>query len=78
MSKALSPAIQARTDTERLHICTSRFFGSFVVVRLGSFDDFPFLSDQKLRIFFYRKQRRELAGCDGNFLSFARFIGQIP
>ncbi|KAL0918333.1 hypothetical protein M5K25_010337 [Dendrobium thyrsiflorum] len=47
----------------RLHICTSRFFGSFDAVRLGSFDDFPFLSDWKLR-HFYPKQRRELAGCE--------------
>ncbi|KAH0460327.1 hypothetical protein IEQ34_010990 [Dendrobium chrysotoxum] len=37
--------------------------GSFVAVRLRSFDDFPFLSDRKLR-HFDRKQQRELAGCE--------------
>ncbi|KAI0493049.1 hypothetical protein KFK09_027327 [Dendrobium nobile] len=42
-------------------------------VRLRSFDDFPLLSDRKLRNF-----DRELAGCEGNFLPFARFFGQIP
>ncbi|KAI0520365.1 hypothetical protein KFK09_007837 [Dendrobium nobile] len=43
--------------------CTSRFFGSFVAVRLRSFDDVPFLSDQTLQ-HFDRKQRRELARCE--------------
>ncbi|KAH0467634.1 hypothetical protein IEQ34_002667 [Dendrobium chrysotoxum] len=45
----------------RCRDCTRRFFGSFVAVRLRSFDDFPFLSDRKLR-HFDRKQQRELAG----------------
>ncbi|KAL0911451.1 hypothetical protein M5K25_019593 [Dendrobium thyrsiflorum] len=44
--------------------CTSRFFGSFVAVRLRSFDVFLFLSDRKLR-HFDQKQQRELAGCEG-------------
>ncbi|KAI0523238.1 hypothetical protein KFK09_005632 [Dendrobium nobile] len=50
---------------------------SFVVVRLRSFVDFPFLSDQKLR-HFDRIQQRELAGFEGNFLPFALFSGQFP
>ncbi|KAI0488121.1 hypothetical protein KFK09_027948 [Dendrobium nobile] len=52
--------------------CARRYFGSFVAVRLRSFDDFPFLSDRKLR-HFDRKQEQELAGCEVNFLPFARF-----
>ncbi|KAH0456995.1 hypothetical protein IEQ34_014902 [Dendrobium chrysotoxum] len=50
----------------RCRDCTRRYFGSFVAVRLRSFDDFPILSDQKLR-HFDRKQQRELAGCDGPY-----------
>ncbi|KAI0504838.1 hypothetical protein KFK09_015791 [Dendrobium nobile] len=38
-----------------------RFFGSFVAVRLRSFDNFPFLSDHKLR-HFDKKKQRELVG----------------
>ncbi|KAI0504241.1 hypothetical protein KFK09_015191 [Dendrobium nobile] len=59
-------------------------FGSVALLGLGlqasllrlirSFDDFPLLSDRKLR-HFYRKQERELAGCEGNFLPSARFFG---
>ncbi|KAL0923116.1 hypothetical protein M5K25_007162 [Dendrobium thyrsiflorum] len=45
----------------RCRDCTRGFFGSFVAVRLRSLDDFPFLSDRKLR-HFDRKQQRELAG----------------
>ncbi|KAL0905397.1 hypothetical protein M5K25_023814 [Dendrobium thyrsiflorum] len=48
----------------RCRDCTRRLFGSFVAVRLRSFDDFPFLSDRKLR-HFDRKQNRKLAVCEG-------------
>ncbi|KAI0498209.1 hypothetical protein KFK09_021450 [Dendrobium nobile] len=50
-----------------------RFFVSFVTVQLRSFDVFPFLSDRKFR-HFDRKQERDLPGCEGNFLPFARFF----
>ncbi|KAI0510090.1 hypothetical protein KFK09_010690 [Dendrobium nobile] len=49
-------------EKKRCIDCTRCFFGSFVAVRLRSFDDFPFLSDWKLRNF-DRKQEQELAGC---------------
>ncbi|KAH0448022.1 hypothetical protein IEQ34_021822 [Dendrobium chrysotoxum] len=48
-------------EYEMCRDCTRRYFGSFLAVRLRSFDDFPFLSDRKLR-HFDRKQQRELAG----------------
>ncbi|KAI0494921.1 hypothetical protein KFK09_025067 [Dendrobium nobile] len=55
--------------------CARRYFGSFVAVRLRSFDDFPFLSDRKLR-HFDRKQEQELAGCEGRTeqLSLLQFL----
>ncbi|KAI0504738.1 hypothetical protein KFK09_015691 [Dendrobium nobile] len=63
--------------------CTRGFFSSFGAVRLRSFDDFPLLSDRKLR-YFDRKQERELAGCEaaaaelfyGFFLSL--FLHRVP
>ncbi|KAI0491317.1 hypothetical protein KFK09_025577 [Dendrobium nobile] len=55
--------IDVLTRHLRRRDCTSRFFGSFVAVRLRSFDDFPFLSVRKLR-HFDRKQQRELASCE--------------
>ncbi|KAH0449363.1 hypothetical protein IEQ34_020055 [Dendrobium chrysotoxum] len=45
----------------RCRDCTRRFFGSFVAVRLRSFDDFPFLSDRKLRHFDRKQHRSSLA-----------------
>ncbi|KAH0459252.1 hypothetical protein IEQ34_012066 [Dendrobium chrysotoxum] len=49
----------------RCRDCVHRFFGSFVAVQLGvrlrSFDDFPFLSDRKLRHFDRKQQGSSLA-----------------
>ncbi|KAL0907653.1 hypothetical protein M5K25_022073 [Dendrobium thyrsiflorum] len=42
---------------------SAHFFGHFVAVRLGSFDDIPWPSDRKLR-HFDRNQRRELDRCE--------------
>ncbi|PKU75069.1 hypothetical protein MA16_Dca018139 [Dendrobium catenatum] len=47
---------------------------SFIVVRLRSLDDVPFLSDRKLQLF-DQKQRREIARCEANFLPFMRLFG---
>ncbi|KAI0497037.1 hypothetical protein KFK09_023365 [Dendrobium nobile] len=65
-------AVRHRCFRRRCRDCRRRFFGSFVAVRLRSCDDFN--PDRKLR-HFDRKQERELAGCEGNFLPFARFFG---
>ncbi|KAI0528677.1 hypothetical protein KFK09_001219 [Dendrobium nobile] len=46
----------------------ARVVGSFVAVRLRSFDDFPSLSDRK-SLHFDRKLERELAGCEGSELN---------
>ncbi|PKU80575.1 Exportin-2 [Dendrobium catenatum] len=54
---------------ERCRDYMRRFFGSFVAVRLRSFDDFPFPSDHKLR-HFDKKKQWELVGFEGNFLPF--------
>ncbi|KAI0491582.1 hypothetical protein KFK09_025842 [Dendrobium nobile] len=54
-----SSLLTASLLRRRFRDCTSRFFGSFVVVRLRSFD-VPFLSDRTLQ-HFDLKQRRELA-----------------
>ncbi|PKU69698.1 Cellulose synthase-like protein E2 [Dendrobium catenatum] len=53
--------------------CARRYFGSFVAVRLRSFDDFPFLSNRKLR-HFDRKQEQELAGSEDKLPAIDVFI----